>query len=120
MHKPEWLEPHHALLVPSGPQQNVVVVERDFSDLKEQMEELLQDQHKAERIADNSARTFRDRYLTPAAQACYWRELIRVWADVSFEPEAWEKVDGKKRLRGIPFETFASVSSHPSAYTWLT
>ena len=107
MHKPEWVEPHHSLLIPSGPDQNVVMVERDFSDLDAKMTELLRDRAKTRNIASHSAKIFRDRHLTPAAQACYWREMIRVWSEVSFKPEPWKVVDGKKRLRGVPFETFA-------------
>ena len=77
------------------------------------MEELLNNPSKSEQIADNSARTFRDRYLTPAAQACYWRQLIRTWATVSFEPELFHKVKAKdgsyrKEVRGKSFETWIS------------
>lgn len=106
MHKSEWIEPHHSVLVRSGPNQNIVEVERDFSDLEEKMQELLNEPDRAKKIAENSARTFRDRYLSPAAQACYWRQLIHSWAAVSFQLEPWEMVDGKRSLRGIPFETF--------------
>lgn len=106
MHKPKWFEPHQHLYVSSGPQQNVVEVERDFSDLEEKIEELLKDPERARAIAKNSVATFRDRYLTPAAQACYWRQLLVSWAEVSFTPEAWETVRGRKRLRGVAFESF--------------
>ena len=67
----------------------------------------MSDPERAMAIANNSVATFRDRYLTPAAQACYWRQLIRSWAEVSFQPEGWEVVDGKRKVRGVPFETFA-------------
>lgn len=106
MHKSEWIEPHHDLYVKSGPEQNVVEVERDFSDLEEKIQRLLKDPKLANKIAINSQKTFRDRFLTPAAQACYWRKLFHAWADVSFQPDPFEIVDGKARLRGIPFETF--------------
>jgi len=108
-HKSKWIEPHHNVMVKSGPTQNVVEVERDFSDLEEKMEELLQDPERARKIAINGESRFRNRYLTPAAQSCYWRRLISTWAGVSFRPHPWEIVDGKWRLRGIPFETFAQV-----------
>lgn len=67
----------------------------------------------AKQIAENSAKVFRDRYLTPAAQACYWRKLFNGWASVSFEPELYMKVmghDGKmrQRVRGTTFETYVS------------
>ncbi|PSN72145.1 hypothetical protein BS50DRAFT_657962 [Corynespora cassiicola Philippines] len=107
MHKWEWIEPHHALLSPSGPLQNFVEVERDFSDLEVKVQELLDDSDLAKSITQHAAYTFRDHYLTPAAQNCYWRRLLRSWAEVSFEPELWEVVDEKKRMRGVLFETFA-------------
>lgn len=68
------------------------------------------------RVADNSVETFRERYLTPAASACYWRKLFHEWANVSFEPEFYrevevlDKVSGKTRKerqwRGVPFESY--------------
>ncbi|MCJ1232617.1 hypothetical protein MMC14_000570 [Varicellaria rhodocarpa] len=51
--------------------QNFVEVERDFSDLDAKMEHLLAHPEEAKRVADNSVKTFRERYLTPAAEACY-------------------------------------------------
>jgi hypothetical protein len=106
MHTPEWIEPHHSVLVPSGPAQNVVMVDRNFTELETKMKSLLADPARAKLIAANGATTFRDRYLTPAAQACYWRALFRAWADVSFAPEPFEVTDAGERLRGVPFETF--------------
>jgi hypothetical protein len=97
-----WHEAHHAALVSSGPDANYVQVERDFSDLESKVEYLLDNPHIAERIANNSAATFRDRYLTPAAEACYWRYLIRKYAEVSdFEPKLY---DDRKKMRAQPFE----------------
>jgi hypothetical protein len=106
MHKIKWIEAHHSVFVPSGPEQNFVQVERDFSDLETKIEQLLRRPERAQLIAENSAKTFRDRHLTPAAMACYWRQLIRSWSEVSFQPKPWELADGKKKLRGVPFETF--------------
>ncbi|TWU70633.1 hypothetical protein ED733_001181 [Metarhizium rileyi] len=108
MHKRTWIEPHHALLVAEGPKQNFVEVAEDFSDLEAKVTGLLARPAKAKKIAQNGADTFRDRYLTPASQTCYWRELIRGWSSVSFEPELWnvDKDDGKRTIRGVPFETF--------------
>lgn len=108
MHKRMWIEPHHNLLVSSGPDQNFVEVERDFSDLGDKIQNLLSDPSKAARIAQNNVKVFRDRYLTPAAQTCYWRHLIRAWAEASFVPELWdsESTEGARRTRGTAFETF--------------
>jgi hypothetical protein len=55
----------------------------------------------AEKIARNSVRTFRERYLTQAAEACYWRRLIRAWREVSFEAEM-----GTQRGLGMRVENF--------------
>lgn len=60
-------------------------------------------------IAGNSLRTFRERYLTRAAGACYWRRLIRGWAEVSEGMEVELFVDdgmGGKRKRGVRYENF--------------
>lgn len=102
--KMHWIEPHHKLLIDQGPAMNYIPVKFDFSDLGEKVEYYLEHPEEAERIADNNVAMFRDKYLTPAAQACYWRKLFRMWRDVSFEPELSEDY-GKPR--GIPFETYA-------------
>ena len=72
-------------------------------------------QDEAQRIADNSVATFRDRYSTLASEACYWRELVRQYSTVAFVPEPFEKVKTEfptgsgnwieeERLRGLPLE----------------
>ena len=102
----QWIQHHHYLLVSNGTQQNYVEVERDFTDLSERMNDLLERPEEAKRIADNNVKTFRERYLTPAAEACYWRALIRGWAQVSFIPEPYEIIQGRKRHRGLRVESF--------------
>ena len=82
-------------------------VKNDFSDLDDKMEWLLSHPADAARIARNNVATFRDRYLTPAAEACYWRRLINEWGRHSFEPEFYDMVNGVKRWRGVPYESFA-------------
>jgi hypothetical protein len=114
VHTSEWIEPHTHLFVSSGLDRNIVSVERNFSNLAEEVQRLAKDPGLARRIAQNSVNTFRDRYLTPAAQACYWRRMFRAWRSVSFEPELYEtissKADGKKRrvIRGQAYESFVS------------
>ncbi|KAK2735259.1 hypothetical protein FQN57_001203 [Myotisia sp. PD_48] len=110
-HELVWKEVHHAALVVPGdandnPEANYIQVNRDFSDLEAKMQFLLSNPAYAEVIAENSVRTFRDRYLTPAAEACYWRELIRQYgAMCDFEPLLYSQSDiGKPR--GIDFESF--------------
>ena len=63
-------------------------------------------------IADNAVTTFRDRYLTLAAETCYWRRLIEGWNSVAESPEIYEQVQknvsGELKnitmLRGVAFE----------------
>ncbi|PGH13048.1 hypothetical protein AJ79_03885 [Helicocarpus griseus UAMH5409] len=107
-HQLTWREAHHSALVPAGPDANYVKVKRDFSDLEEKMNYLLANPDVAERIAENSVKTFRDRYLTPAAEACYWRELIHAYASMcDFEPVLYADPNGDPNsMRGIPFESF--------------
>lgn len=122
-HELRWVEHFHHLLRHSGPDQNYVRLKRDFSDLPKTMANLLKPKSMqfAEDIASNARATFRTRYLTPAAGACYWRALIRGWASVQgFEPQLWvesEEPDWakdwgkgtkvKRKMRGTPFESFA-------------
>lgn len=71
------------------------------------MRDLLAHPEKAKRIADNSVAVFRERYLTPAAEACYWRVLVRRWKEVlGWEPELFEEGKKGRRKRGVRFETF--------------
>ncbi|KAF7590049.1 hypothetical protein BBP40_003302 [Aspergillus hancockii] len=76
IHTLQYIQHHHYLLISSRSYQRYVQVEHDISDLPRKMQELLDDLIKAQQIADNSLRVFRDRYLTPAAEACYWRALL--------------------------------------------
>ncbi|KAL4915636.1 glycosyl transferase family 90-domain-containing protein [Aspergillus aurantiobrunneus] len=99
-HRLQYIQHHHYLLIPSGPQQNYVEVSRDFSDLAEKMEPLLADPPQAQRIADNSVRTFRERYLTPAAEACYWRSLWDGYGGV------FNSSGEGGRGRGLRYESF--------------
>ena len=106
-HKLQYIQHHHYLLSSSGPHQNFVEVERDFSDLATAIGGLLADQEHAKRIADNSVATFRERYLTQAAEACYWRALWKGWAAVSPTPTLWVVTDKNTRQRrGMRFESF--------------
>lgn len=118
-HELNWIEHFHHLLKPSGKDQNYIQTKRDFSDLPKKMRSLLKpaNTQKAQHIADNARKMFRERYLTPAAEACYWRALIRGWAEVQgFEVQGWEeketkdrrtgKTKVKRRMRGAPFESY--------------
>ncbi|KAI1371405.1 glycosyl transferase family 90-domain-containing protein [Hypoxylon crocopeplum] len=108
IHKLKYIFHYHPLLKDSGPHQNYVKVNRDWSDLKAQMDGLTADPDRARRIAQESTRVFRDQYLTPAAEACYWRRMIRNWrAVMDFEPRRYETKDGIKVRRGVSWERFA-------------
>ena len=107
-HRLTWREAHHAVMVSSGPDANFVEVDRDFADLDRKMRFLLDNPGTAEKIANNAVRTLRDRYLTPAAESCYWRHLIRQYASAcDFEPQLFEfsRKSGEK-TRGVPFESW--------------
>ncbi|RFU24427.1 hypothetical protein B7463_g11911, partial [Scytalidium lignicola] len=111
-HKLKWIQHHHHLMASKGPEQNFVQVGADFSGLDEAMEELIENDELAERIAENNVKIFRERYLTPAAETCYWRKLIRGWATVSFQPEFYSNETGKNgtdkevKWRGLPVESY--------------
>jgi hypothetical protein len=111
-HEMSWIQHHSHLMSAEGTDQNYVAVKEDWSDLSEKMDRLLamdrskQDRAELERIAENNVKTFREHYLTPAAETCYWRRLIMAWAEVSPEPEFYKKVDGKKVWRGVPVESY--------------
>ncbi|KAL7629889.1 hypothetical protein AAE478_001412 [Parahypoxylon ruwenzoriense] len=109
IHKLDYVFHYHPLLKDSGPHQNYVKVKRDWSDLKAQMDGLIADPERARRIALEVTTVFRNRYLTPAAEACYWRRMFRNWRDVmDFEPRRYEtKKDGTKVRRGVSWERFA-------------
>ena len=105
-HKMDWIQHYHPLLTSSGTQQNFVEVQRDYSDLEEKITWLRDNDEAAEIIASNSMLLFREQYLTPAAEVCYWRKLIRGWSTVSFEPEFYSILDGQKIWRGLPVESY--------------
>ncbi|KIV83011.1 hypothetical protein PV11_05072 [Exophiala sideris] len=105
-HKMDWIQHHHHLMRSSGPEQNYVEVKRSYEDLADKISWLQNHNKDAEKIASRSVKVFRERYLTPAAEVCYWRKLIHGWSRVSFEPEFFTVVDGKRIWRGLPIESF--------------
>ncbi|KAE8354216.1 glycosyl transferase family 90-domain-containing protein [Aspergillus coremiiformis] len=109
-HKLQYIQHHHYLLVPDGPHQNYIEVERDFSDLSRKIEPLLNDPATGQRIANNSVRTFRERYLTKAAEACYWRQLFDRYGNVwNSSVPIWSDVS--QRERGLRYESFILMDS---------
>jgi len=54
----------------------MVVTPFAVASLASTMTDLLADPKRTRRIADNSWRDLRGKYLTPATTSCYWRELL--------------------------------------------
>ncbi|KAK4507210.1 hypothetical protein PRZ48_000945 [Zasmidium cellare] len=99
------------LLEPEGPNQNYVLVDKEWKELPATMDTLLADNSKAKKIADNAAAKFRDRYFTPAAQTCYFRQLFKVWSEMTPVPVPYEyKTHGDgtktKEWRGMTYEEY--------------
>ncbi|EME48759.1 hypothetical protein DOTSEDRAFT_67711 [Dothistroma septosporum NZE10] len=99
------------LLEDEGPNQNYVKVDKAWTELPAKMDELLADNAKAKRIADNAATKLRDRYFTPAAQMCYFRHLFNVWAEMTPAPNPFQYIthaDGtkSKEWRGMAYEEY--------------
>ncbi|KAI9933119.1 hypothetical protein MW887_007590 [Aspergillus wentii] len=109
-HKLQYIQHHHYLLVPQGPNQNYVEVERDFSDLEEKLDPLVSNPQLAERIATNSVQTFRERYLTKAAEACYWRALFDGYASV-YNSSVPLYSNNALQERGLRYESFVLLES---------
>jgi hypothetical protein len=109
-HKLQFIQHHHYLLVADGPNQNYVEVERDFSDLADKIEPLVNDTEHARLIANNSVTTFRERYLTSAAEACYWRSLLDGYAGVwNSTVEQWS--ESTQHERGLRYESFVLLET---------
>ncbi|KAL9622891.1 MAG: hypothetical protein Q9160_002817 [Pyrenula sp. 1 TL-2023] len=109
-HKMDWIQHHHPLMdsTQGSSNQNYVEVARNFEDLEQKINWLQAHDSQARKIASNSVKTFRERYLTPAAEVCYWRRLVHAWASVmSFEPEFSDvNEEGEIVWRGLPIESF--------------
>ena len=112
IHDLEWTAATYHLLNPAGDEQNYISVRRDFLDLKEKVEWFSSHPQEAQKVVQSSVNTFRERYSTPAAEACYWRRLFHAWREASFEPEPFEDVEvqfsgvkeTQKQLRGLSYE----------------
>ncbi|TLS28172.1 hypothetical protein PpBr36_01681 [Pyricularia pennisetigena] len=82
---------------------NIVFVAQDWSDLPETVAWLEAHPRAAEGIASRQRELFvGGGYFSPAAEACYWRSLIRGWSAVAnVDPDVWGA-----RL-GTRFEVFS-------------
>lgn len=111
-HKLQYIQHHHYLLAADGPDQNYVEVERDFSDLAAKLEPLMRDTSTAQQIANNSVKTFRERYLTKAAEACYWRHLLDGYESVWNSSSTVTKGSNPDQTeRGLRYESFVLLES---------
>lgn len=82
---------------------NIVFVAPDWSDLEATVTWLEDHPDVAEGIARRQREMFvGGGYFSPAAEACYWRALVRGWAEVArTEGMGWED------LEGVTFEAFS-------------
>ncbi|ORY51073.1 hypothetical protein BCR33DRAFT_712993 [Rhizoclosmatium globosum] len=104
--KLEWDQHFHHLLDydPASPQQNMVLVPSPFK----------------ENLPRNAWDDLRNRYLTPAANACYWRYLVKRYAEtMQFEVDLQlrELIPGQKRVgaagtgMAAPYESFVFMGT---------
>jgi hypothetical protein len=104
-HNPRWPDSY----LPS--EANVIFVSPDWSDLQQTIEWLRAHPKIAEDIASRQRESAVEQgYLSPAAEVCYWRSLIRGWSSVAkVEEEEWGKWEreGGTNGEGIRFESFA-------------
>lgn len=82
------------------------------------MEYLLSHPEEARRIAENSVRTFRERYLTLAAEVCYWRRLFGGYSSVWNGTSSSTGGEGtltpsrqQQQQRGLRYESFVLLGS---------
>ncbi|PWY99956.1 hypothetical protein BCV70DRAFT_103123 [Testicularia cyperi] len=102
-HEPRWIQhwTHLYNADPESPDQNIVFVpeytgtdpgievhdgdhkirDTTWMRLPEVMDRLLHDDARAEQIATNQWEFFRERYVSPASAACYWRKAIKAYAN---------------------------------------
>ncbi|KAK5661650.1 hypothetical protein OQA88_9750 [Cercophora sp. LCS_1] len=76
---------------------NMVFVSKDWSDLEDTISWLEEHPKVAEGIAKRQRELFvGGGYFSPAAEACYWRALVRGWAKVAkTEGMGWDELEGQ-------------------------
>lgn len=117
LHTLEWTQHFHPALdaSPTSPDQNHIALPGSyFENLPSTMKKLLQEENDAkssvlsatrpsvttgERIANNAKRTLTDRYLTPAATACYIRAALISYSK-SLDRSSWPNKQGPSLLEG--------------------
>ncbi|GAA97978.1 hypothetical protein E5Q_04658 [Mixia osmundae IAM 14324] len=110
MRKLDFIQHFHPLLdsSPGSPSQNVIEIEgSDWTALPDRMQMLIADDRTTEEIAHRSYTLFR-RYLSPAANDCYWRRVFQRWSEAQrFVP--------KLTSGSVPYESFDLMKN----VTWL-
>lgn len=87
----------------SAEEANIVFVAPDWSDLEETIQWLEAHPKAAEGIARRQRETFVEGgYFSPAAEACYWRALVRGWSEVV----RWDERELEEFGDGQTFEGF--------------
>jgi hypothetical protein len=82
---------------------NMIFVASDWSDLQEIIDWLEDNPAVAQGIARRQRELYHDEgYLSPAAEACYWRSLLRVWSELA------RPVGDEWNQKGISAEEFIS------------
>ena len=117
MHKLEWEQHFHPALIsdPSSTDQNHILLPGQlFEKLPSTMHKLIQEETDAkssvlsanrsgsttgERIASNAKRTLTDRYLTPAATACYIRAALISYSK-TLDRKSWPNKQGPALIEG--------------------
>ncbi|SGY34338.1 BQ5605_C002g01614 [Microbotryum silenes-dioicae] len=89
-HRLKYIQHFHHLFNSdmNSPDQNIVLSPgHNFDELPATMQWLIENDDRAEQIADTSYNFFRH-YLSPASVDCYWRRLLQQWAELmTFDPE---------------------------------
>lgn len=110
MHTMHWITHFSHLLHWDGPEQNVIKVEDDWSDLESKIQYYLEHPKETEAIAERGYKLFAERYQTPAAISCYFRSLFDAWgANQGYDVKLF---DDHGLMRGVPFESYAIARAY--------
>ncbi|KAL9087035.1 MAG: hypothetical protein Q9165_006863 [Trypethelium subeluteriae] len=110
MHTIHWITHSSHLLHWDGPEQNIIKVEDDWTDLEEKVQYYLSHPQEAEAVAERGYKLFAERYQTQAAISCYFRSLFDAWgAHQGYVVNLW---DENGHMRGAPFESYAVARTY--------
>jgi hypothetical protein len=101
---------------------NIVFVDPAWTDLEQTLQWLQAHPRIGEGIARRQRELVSEKgYLSPAAEVCYWRSLIRGWASVVRPNETeWGQMDveGLENGEGMRWETFALTTKADWNQSW--